>query len=102
MLKVRLTEAAERDLADIEDFLAVEASDTVADRVVSEIITAAQNLCRFPLAGSVRPNLARDVRVIFHGSYGVYYRNLDDAIVVLRVLHGARDVAALAKRVGIG
>jgi len=37
------------------------------------------------------------LRVTFHGAYAIYYRPLPDAVVIVRVLHGARDVAALAE-----
>ena len=33
----------------------------------------------------------------FHGSYAIYYRPLADQIVIIRVLHGARDVTAIAE-----
>jgi toxin ParE1/3/4 len=38
--------------------------------------------------------------VTFHASYAIYYRVETDAIVIVRVLHGARDVAGLAERGG--
>jgi toxin ParE1/3/4 len=40
------------------------------------------------------------LRVIFHRSYAIYYRPLPDAVVIIRVLRGARDAAALADRGG--
>jgi toxin ParE1/3/4 len=52
----------------------------------------------FPLAAPAREQLAPGLRVTFHGAYAIYYRALPDAVVVIRVLHGARDVAALAER----
>jgi toxin ParE1/3/4 len=44
--------------------------------------------------------LAPGLRVTFRGAYAIYYMPLPDAIVIIRVLHGARDVAALAERGG--
>ena len=43
---------------------------------------------------------APDMRVTFHGPYAIYYTPTIKEIVILRVLHGARDVAALADRGG--
>ena len=40
------------------------------------------------------------MRVVFHGSYAIYYRPLPDAIVIIRILHGKRDVEAIAERGG--
>jgi toxin ParE1/3/4 len=41
---------------------------------------------------------APGLRVTFHGSYALYYIHTDDELVIVRVLHGARDAAALADR----
>jgi toxin ParE1/3/4 len=38
--------------------------------------------------------------VTFHGTHAIYYTPLPDAVVIIRVLHGARDAAALARRGG--
>jgi toxin ParE1/3/4 len=40
------------------------------------------------------------LRVTFHGAYAIYYRPMPDAVVIIRVLHGARDAAAIAMRGG--
>jgi len=37
------------------------------------------------------------LRVVFHGSYAIYYRPTPDAIVIVRVLHGKRDAEAIAE-----
>jgi toxin ParE1/3/4 len=50
----------------------------------------------FPLAAPARDALGRGLRVTFHSPYAIYYRPLADAVVIIRVLHGARDVAAIA------
>jgi toxin ParE1/3/4 len=49
----------------------------------------------FPLAGAPRDYLAVGLRVTFHERYAIYYRAGPDAVVVIRVLHGARDVTKL-------
>ena len=41
---------------------------------------------------------APNLRVTFHSSYAIYYTPTDDELVVIRVLQGARDVAALGQR----
>jgi toxin ParE1/3/4 len=35
-----------------------------------------------------------------HHNHAIYYRPLADAIVIIRVLHGARDVVAIAEHGG--
>jgi len=54
----------------------------------------------FPLAAPARAHLAPGLRVTIHGAYAIYYRPLPDAVVIVRVLHGARDAAAIAERGG--
>jgi toxin ParE1/3/4 len=43
----------------------------------------------FPLAAPARDQLAPGLRVTFHRPYAIYYRPLEDAVVIIRVLHGA-------------
>jgi toxin ParE1/3/4 len=58
------------------------------------------NLIDFPLAGAPRGLLAPGLRAAFAGRHVIYYRAGEDEIVVVRVLHGARDFVALAQRGG--
>jgi toxin ParE1/3/4 len=53
-----------------------------------------------PLSGAPRPHLAPDLRVIFHQKYAVYYLPRPGEIVIIRVLHGFRDVSAIAEAGG--
>jgi plasmid stabilization system protein ParE len=50
-----------------------------------------------PFCGAPRPYLAPDLRVIFHQKYAVYYLPRPGEIVVVRVLHGYRDVSFVAE-----
>ena len=55
------------------------------------------------MIGAKREVFATGLRVTFHGQYAIYYRPGKDEIVVVRVPHGARAVAApaaLAERGG--
>lgn len=56
---------------------------------------------QFPLSGPARDQLAPGLRVTFHSPYAIYYRVQADAVVIVRVIHGARDIAALAERGGL-
>jgi toxin ParE1/3/4 len=60
-----------------------------------------QPLRNFPLLGPARGQLAPKLRVTFHRPYAIYYKPLRDSIVIVRVLHGARDVLAIAERGGL-
>jgi toxin ParE1/3/4 len=54
----------------------------------------------FPQAAPARDQFAPGLRVTFHGSYAIYYHPHPDAVVIVRVLHGARDVTAIAEHGG--
>jgi toxin ParE1/3/4 len=99
-LALRLTETAEADLAEIWLHIAVEASEDVASRFVAAIEAAFEPVRHFPLAAPLREHLAPGLRVTFHPPYAIYYRPLADAVVIIRVLHGARDVATIAEQGG--
>jgi toxin ParE1/3/4 len=51
-------------------------------------------------AGPPRDQLARGLRVMFQGNYALYYVVNESELVIVRVLHGARDAAAVAERGG--
>lgn len=78
--------------------MATEASEKVATRFVREIEAAFEPVRYFPLAAPAREQLAPGLRVTFHGAYAIHYWPLPYAVVIIRVLHSARDVSALAER----
>ena len=53
-----------------------------------------------PLIGAKRDYLSTGMRVIFHGAYAIYYLPDKEDVIVLRVLHGARDVVSIADEGG--
>ena len=89
------------DLVEIWATLAVEASETIASRSLLALQRAFEPLRQHPELGPAREQLGAGLRVTFQSSYAIYYRILDEAVVIVRVLHGARDVAALAERGGL-
>ena len=57
-------------------------------------------LSHFPFSGTAREQFGAGLRVVFEGNYAVYYTVSEIELVIIRVLHGARDAAALAERGG--
>ena len=100
MLALRLTDIAEADLAEIWVDIAGKASEAIASRFVAAVEAAFEPVRYFPLAAPSREQFAPGLRVTFHSPYAIYYRPLADAVVIVRVLHGARDVAAIAGQGG--
>jgi toxin ParE1/3/4 len=48
----------------------------------------------------VRENFSPGLRVGFSGNYAIYFVHDPHAVVVVRVLHGSRDAAAVAEHGG--
>ncbi|HLH50824.1 MAG TPA: type II toxin-antitoxin system RelE/ParE family toxin [Roseiarcus sp.] len=92
-----MTERAEADLAEIWAYLNAESSEATATRLVATIMKACEPLRQFPLAAPARENLAPGLRVSFAGRYAIYYLHDEHDLTIVRVLHGARDAAALAE-----
>ncbi len=93
----RFRRAALQDLADIADHIAA-ASPRAAEAFTRSVEDSLRGLSRFPRMGSPRrfahPAVER-VRCWIPSGFPevlVFYRALPGRIVVLRVLHGARDV----------
>lgn len=57
-----------------------------------------EQLCRHPGIGAPREQFAEGLRVGFQSPYAIYYFASATELAVIRVLHGARDTAALAER----
>lgn len=53
-----------------------------------------------PFIGAMREQLGDALRVMFHHPYAIYYQVSGQEVIVVRVLHGARDAAALAEQGG--
>lgn len=93
-LLVVFTRAARSDLVEIWTWIADDDPET-ADRFVGRLRDAALALGRTPGMGRGRDELAVGVRSFPVGRHVIFYRVESDAVQVLRVLNGYRDVDAL-------
>jgi toxin ParE1/3/4 len=55
-------------------------------------------LRRHPEAGQVRADLGQNVRTFSHHPHRIVYRIEADRILILRIIHAARDSRGLVKR----
>ena len=94
-----MTETAEDDLAEIWAYIA-EDSEEAASRLIHKIIATLARAQDFPMSGASRDQLARGLRVLFQGNYALYYVFTETEVILVRVLHGARDAAAIAEQGG--
>jgi plasmid stabilization system protein ParE len=83
---------AQRDLDEAWLYIAEE-SLTAADNMITTILREAKVLATQPLMGRQRPDLARGLRSWpTSTSYILFYVIKGDDVVVIRVLHHARDM----------
>ncbi|MBV8972288.1 MAG: type II toxin-antitoxin system RelE/ParE family toxin [Sphingomonadaceae bacterium] len=88
MRKLRLSRAAERDLAAIFDYGADRFGDIVASRYRDGLKVALAALLDFPLAGRSRGEIRPGLRSRPYGSHVVFYTVDERSVRIVRVLHG--------------
>ena len=94
MLRVRLTHSAEADLLELWLNIAEE-NQVAADESLDVIQAAVLLLATQPEMGRARPELADKLRSIpTRTPYIIFYVADEEGLLVIRVLHHARDIDA--------
>ena len=97
MSSFRLTSDAENDLNLIWDFIAQDNLEA-ANRVLNELQGAMELLAEMPEMAQKRPGLSKiypNLRawpLPDYPNYLVFYLPVEDRIMVIRILHGARNI----------
>ncbi len=98
MTRIRWTEPAEANLAELRAYIAKD-SRRNANRFVRRIRDSVRQLSRFPESGSLVPEFEDvEFREIFVGDYRVIYEFDGQEIFVLWVTHGARRLPSRLRR----
>lgn len=96
--RLRWSKTAADDLDEIAAYIAEDAPGA-ARRFVLSIRRAANTLTKLPERGRIVPELEPPaVRELLLGSYRLIYRVDPEAVHVVTIVHGARDLAALWER----
>lgn len=82
------------DLDDIWYSIAVD-NPIAADAVIDRIRARCETLRHHPELGPERPDIARDCRQLVVDPYLVLYRATDEAVELVRAIHGRRSLAGL-------
>lgn len=90
----RVSETAIADMGEAYEYVARD-NETAAEDLLSEFQKRFRLLADFPAAGRERNDLMRGVRSYAVGNYVVLYRQVEEGVEILRVLHGARDIQGL-------
>lgn len=95
MHRIRISPAAIEDLAQIRAYLLREAGVQTAGRVLGRIYSRFEQIAEQPGIGRLREDLGEggtQVRSSVLDPYVIFYSDKGDQTLILRVLHGARDV----------
>jgi toxin ParE1/3/4 len=85
------TAAAERDLSEIWEYIAVD-SETAADKTLRETDAQCHVLGQYPKMGWDCSDIVPGVRSFPVGNYLIFYREISQGVEIIRVLHGARNL----------
>ncbi len=94
------TERAGKDLIHIRKYLINHASEKVADKVISALISATEILKKQPEMYPPDPNIKqskRNIRFIRKWNYRIVYEFTGAEVVIARVLHNRRNLQKLMK-----
>lgn len=98
MMKIEWTRSAARDVRNVKYYVALD-SESYAERLVQKIVGAVEKVAVFPRAGRKVPEAdAENIREILYRNYRIIYRIERDRILVLMVIHGARDLTQIAPK----
>ncbi len=86
-----ITERAASDIVGILDFL----SEGNAKKIILEIEKVIEHLETFPYMGRTRDELRIGLRSLVIRQYVIFYVVWQETAIVLRVLHGSRDIEAV-------
>jgi toxin ParE1/3/4 len=91
VIQVVFSIQAEADLEEIGDYIAAD-NPSRAAAFVREIREHCAKIAASPLGYVARPDLGDGIRTCTHGRYLILFRPRGNEIVIVRVLHGARDL----------
>ena len=94
MARVQISSRAQTDLAAIADYISLDDLDA-ALRWSDGISHTFELLANNPLLGEDVSDLQHGTRRQIFGNYLIFYRPINDGIVVVRILHGARKIEDL-------
>ena len=91
MKRLELKAAARAELREIYEFSVAEFGLRVAEIYLNGLRAAFDRILEYPAAGRVYPGVTPETRVLNCRQHRVFYQVSDDAILIVRVLHGRRD-----------
>ena len=97
IVAVTFSPKSRQDLLDIGDYIA-EDSRANARRFVGKLMERCQHIGRAPMGYTSRADLAAGLRMAPVGRYVIFFRLIEGAVRIERVVHGARNLPAIIGR----
>lgn len=91
---VRKTKEAEEDLLQLWVYIAQD-NETAANNIFDQIEQKSLLYAENPEIGRTRPEIRSNLRSFVIAPYTVFYQPIDEGIIIIRILHGSRDVRAI-------
>jgi toxin ParE1/3/4 len=101
MAAVTFSPKSRQDLLDIGDYIARD-NPANARRFVVRLMEQCKRVGRAPLGYVSREDLAPGLRMAALDRYVIFFRVLDGVVRVERVLHGARNLPTVIRKVSDG
>ena len=90
-MQLLITPLAVQDLEEIGDYIAQD-NPLRAGSFVAELRTHCEKICLNPAGYRQRPELSDDLRSCAHGNYVIFFESTAKQVIIIRILHGARDI----------
>jgi toxin ParE1/3/4 len=98
MKEPTLTDRAKDDLLEIWHRIAANRDERAADRFTAKILDKRQSHAQFPESSPLRTEISPGLRSFPVAPYVVFYRPYENTLLVVRILHGHRDVKRIMRR----
>lgn len=98
MAGYNVTQLARDDLTALWMYIAHDRGPRSADHFDRTLHAAMMTIGRLPRIGRARPDFGDGVRILTDHGVVIVYRAEPSPVLVLRVLHGSRDVGAILGR----
>ncbi len=92
-MRLIVTPLAEEDLESIGDHIAKD-SPRRAATFIGELRSQFKTITANPLAFRLRPELGEGIRSLAYGNYVIFFQPAENELLIVRILHGAMDIAA--------
>jgi len=91
-MKLRITDKAKEDLAEIDGYTRENWGNHQADTYMAELENRFVSLLGTPYLGSARPEVSQGYRCLPEGKHLIFYRIEGDVVEILGIPHARMDI----------